>query len=152
MRRLIGPILGLGCVLALTLACFGQVLFSGEQFGYRDAGHYYYPLYERVQQEWSKSRLPLWDSRENAGMPLLGNPTAAVLYPGKLIYGLLPYPWAARFYTIAHVILAMAGMYRLMRGWQTSREGSAFSAMAYAFGAPILFQYCRYGCCRAHHR
>ncbi|MDB5352919.1 MAG: Bacterial rane protein YfhO [Planctomycetota bacterium] len=142
MRRLIGPMLGLGCVLALVLACFGQVLFSGEQFAYRDAGHFYYPLYQRVQQEWSKHRLPLWDSRENAGMPLLGNPTAAVLYPGKIIYSVLPYPWAARVYTIAHVAIALVGMYRLMRGWQTSREGSAFAAIAYAFGAPVLFQYC----------
>ncbi len=130
------------CVIALFLSCFWPVLFRGEQFGYRDAGHYYYPLYQRVQQEWSKHRLPLWDARENAGMPLLGNPTAAVLYPGKLIYAVLPYPWAARAYIIAHVLLAFVGMYRLMRGWGTSPAGSAASAIAYSFGAPILFQYC----------
>ncbi len=29
-----------------------------------------------------------------------------------------------------------------MRSWGTSRLGSALSALAYAFGAPILFQYC----------
>src|SRR5947209_9938392 len=110
MRRLIGPSVGLGCVLALFLACFGRVLFGGEQFGYRDAAHFYYPLYQRVQQEWSKHRLPLWDSRENSGMPLLGNPTAAVLYPVKIIYGIMPYPWAARMYILAHVALATGGM------------------------------------------
>ena len=40
-------------------------------------------------------------------MPLLGNPTAAVLYPGKLLYAALPYPWAARLYIVAHTLLAI---------------------------------------------
>ena len=31
-------------------------------------------------------------------MPLLGNPTAAVLYPGKLVFAVLPYPWAANLH------------------------------------------------------
>lgn len=142
MRRAFPFLLGLGCLLALLLACFGRVLLRGEQFGYRDAAHFYYPLYQRVQQEWAKGRLPLWDASENAGMPLLGNPTAAVLYPGKVIYAALPYPWAARVYPIAHVILALAGMYRLLRGWGTSRAGSLLAGIAYAFAAPVMFQYC----------
>ena len=134
---------GLACVSAVIAACDGAALFRGEQFAFRDAGHYYYPLYQRVQQEWAKHHLPLWDASENAGMPLLGNPTAAVLYPGKLVYASnLPYPWAARLYILGHLALALVGMYRLMRGWQTSVTGSLFSAIAYAFGAPIVFQYC----------
>ena len=142
MRRFLTLALGVACALTLFLACFWPVLARGQQFGYRDAGHYYYPLYQRVQQEWAKGRLPLWDARENAGMPLLGNPTAAVLYPGKLIYAALPYPWAARVYVLAHVVLAWVGMYRLMRGWSTSQAGSIIAALSYAFGAPVLFQYC----------
>jgi hypothetical protein len=131
-----------GVFLALLLYCFRGALFGGGQFGYRDAAHYYYPLYQRVQMEWDQSRWPLWEPEENAGMPLLGNPTAAVLYPGKLIYALLPYPWAARMYAIAHVALAFGAMLALMRYWGTSWEASAVSALSYAFGAPVLFQYC----------
>ncbi len=138
MRRL-PPLI---CLAVLVLVCFGGVLFRGEQFGYRDAGHYYYPLYQRVQQVWESGRLPLWDARENAGMPLLGNPTAAVLYPGKLIYAVMPYPWAARMYVIAHTLLAALGMYLMMRSMGVSETGSAIGGLSYAFGAPILFQYC----------
>ena len=58
-------------------------------------------------------------------MPLLGNPTAAVLYPGKLIYALLPYPWAARIYIIAHTVLAFVAMLLAMRSWGVSWAGSA---------------------------
>ena len=131
-----------GCFAALIIACFGDALFCGRQFGYRDAGHYYYPLYQRVQQEWNAGRWPLWEPEENSGMPLLGNPTAAVLYPGKLIYALFPYPLAARLYIVAHLILALGAMLVTMRTWGTSWVGSAIAAMSYAFGAPVLFQYC----------
>jgi hypothetical protein len=136
------PLVIVACVAALVLACFGSVLFRGEQYGYRDAAHYYYPLYQRVQAEWHAGRWPLWEAEENSGMPLLGNPTAAVLYPGKLIYALLPYAWAARLYVVAHTLLALAGMYVLLRSWQTSPTGAALAALGYAFGLPILFQYC----------
>src|SRR6516225_1802325 len=104
-RPIAGALLSL---VFMTLACFAPVLFRDEQFAYRDSANFYYPLYLRVQQEWQAGRLPLWMPEENGGMPLLGNPTAAVLYPAKLIYAALPYPWAARAYVIAHVALAFA--------------------------------------------
>ncbi len=131
-----------GCFAALIIACFGECVFRGRQFAYRDAGHFYYPLYERVQQEWNAGRWPLWEPEENAGMPLLGNPTAAVLYPGKAIFAVLPYPLAARLYVVAHLVLALVAMLVAMRSWGTSWVGSAIAAMSYAFGAPVLFQYC----------
>ena len=58
------------------------------------------PLYRVVQQEWAAGRWPLWNPWQNAGTPLLGMPMAAVLYPGKLLYAVLPYPQAARSYII----------------------------------------------------
>src|SRR4051812_20260431 len=142
VRRLLIPIAILGCLAALVFACYGAALVRGEQFAYRDAAHYYYPLYQRVQAEWDAGRWPLWEPGENGGMPLLGNPTAAVLYPGKVIYALLPYPVAARAYIVAHTLLAFVAMLALMRSWQASWTGAAVAALSYAFAAPILFQYC----------
>jgi hypothetical protein len=141
-RRAALPALTTAGVLALVLACFGPVLFQQRQFGYRDAGHFYYPLYHRVQQEWAAGRIPLWEPEENGGMPLLGNPTAAVLYPGKAVYFLFSYDWATRLYTIGHTLLAGAMLARLLRSWQVSWTGAAIGGIAYAFGAPVLFQYC----------
>lgn len=142
MRRLIPFAVVAGCLGGLMVACFGPVLFRGEQFAYRDAGHYYYPLYQRVQADWDAWRLPLWEAEENGGMPLLGNPTAAVLYPGKILFAVVPYAWGARLYIIAHVLLAFAGMVAMARSGGLSWAGSGLAGIAYAFGAPILFQYC----------
>lgn len=134
--------LGLVCLSALFLACFWPVLVQDRQFGFRDASHFYYPLYQRVQEEWDAGRWPLWEAEENAGMPLLGNPTAAVLYPVKILHAVLPYPWAARWYVILHVLLACLGMYLLARSWSISRSGSLLAALSYGFGAPVVFQAC----------
>jgi len=142
MRRLVEPLLLAGCLLVLLLSCYGGVLFRNRQFGFRDAAHYYYPLHERVQNEWAAGRWPLWEPEENGGMPLLGNPTAAVLYPGKALYAIFPYAWGSRLYVVAHTVLAFLAMMALMRTWGTSWTGSSLSALTYAFGAPILFQYC----------
>ena len=107
------------------LSVFAPVLFADRQFAFRDAGHYYYPLLRRVQQEWEAGRWPLWAPEASAGTPLLGNPTAAVLYPGKLVFFLLPHPWAVRVFVLGHVALAFAAMWTMLRGWRVSATGAA---------------------------
>ena len=140
-RHLGGWLLAMACVVGLTLACFGPALGRGRQLAYRDFSDFYYPLYQRVQQEWDAGRLPLWASEENGGSPMLGNPTSAVLYPGKLIYAALSYPRAAKVYVVAHVLLAFGAMVALLRYWDVSAIGSTLGGLAYAFGAPVLTQY-----------
>ncbi len=135
MRRAVLPVLGLGCFLVLLLVCYRQVLFEDGQFAYRDAATFYYPLYLRVQQEWRAGRWPLWDPGQNGGEPLLGNPMAAVLYPGKVLYAVLPYAWAARVYVIAHTIIAFWGLLALGRSCGVSWVGSCLGGLSYAFGA-----------------
>lgn len=135
-------LLKLALIGILVAIAFRAVLFFGEQFGYRDAAHFYYPLYLKVQQEWAEGHLPLWEPEENAGMPLLGNPTAAVLYPGKLVFALFSYPWAYRLYTIGHTILSYITLFAFARALGIGRVGSTLGALGYAFGTPVLFQYC----------
>ena len=123
---------------ALFFWLFWRVFFQDHQFAFRDATHHYYPLYLRVQQEWSAGRLPLWNPWENGGTPLLGNPTAAVLYPLKVIFALLPYAWAMRLFVSVHVVIAFLGMYLFLRRSGRSDTGSALGAFGYGFGGPIL--------------
>src|SRR5947199_8203254 len=54
----------------------------------------------------------------------------------------MPFAWANRLHTIAHTVIALAGMLALARSLGISGVGSYLSALSYAFGAPILFQYC----------
>jgi hypothetical protein len=136
-----GPVLSLLCLSVLVVACYGGVLFGDRQFGFRDAAHFYYPLYWRVQQEWSAGRLPLWETGENGGTPLLGSPMAAVLYPGKILFALVPYAWGFRLYTVGHEVLAFWAMVTLMRAWGVSGTGATLAGLSYAFGGVVLSDY-----------
>lgn len=91
----ISRLVWLGCFLALPAWLFADVLFADGGFVYRDAAHFYYPLFEFTQQEWAAGRVPLWNPYDDAGQPLFANPTSSVLYPGKLLFLLpLSFPWA----------------------------------------------------------
>ena len=67
MRRVVVPLVGLGCFLGLLLAVYRPVLFEDRQFAWDNASYFYYPLYLRVQQEWDAGRWPLWDAGQNGG-------------------------------------------------------------------------------------
>ncbi|MHB1555848.1 MAG: hypothetical protein ACYC61_00070 [Isosphaeraceae bacterium] len=138
-RRL--PLATTACLIALVVACHGGVLFAGKQYGFRDTAHFYYPLYWRVQQEWALGHLPTWEPGANGGMPLLGSAMAAVLYPGKLVFAVLAYPWGVRVYIVGHEVLAFWAMLVLMRSWRISRAGATLAATSYAFGGPMLSGY-----------
>jgi hypothetical protein len=141
MHRAAFWLFGLSCFLGVVFILYRPVLFEGGQFAYRDAGLFYYPLYLRVQQEWSAGRLPLWNPGQNGGEPLLGNPMAAVLYPAKVIYAVLPYAWAARIYVIAHTAIAFFGLFALARSFGISSTSSCLGALSYAFGGPVFCLY-----------
>jgi hypothetical protein len=134
--------LGLGCLAGLLLIAYRATLFEGGQLAYRDASHHYDPLYQRVHREWQAGRLPLWAPEDQGGAPLLGNPTAAVLYPGQVLFAPLPFRWGMRAYVGAHTLLAALAMAWLMRSWRASWAGSWLAGLAYAFGGPVLFQSC----------
>ncbi len=130
-------------VAGLFVWLFADALFRGEVFVFRDAGHYYYPLFQLVRGEWAAGRVPLWNPYENLGVPLAGNPTSSVFYPGTLVFLLpLDYAWAYKLYVMGHLLLAAWAAYRLARRWGGSVEASGMGAMSYAFSGNVLFQYC----------
>lgn len=131
---------------ALLAAFFFRPLIEGERFSYRDVGYFYYPLFEQIQNEWERGRLPLWDPFENLGQPLAGNPTSSVFYPGKAIFflasaGCVDFNACFSFYIIGHVALSFFGVYFLTRRLGISRGGSTLAGLSFAFSGPILFQY-----------
>jgi hypothetical protein len=130
-------------VVAPFLWFFGPALFTRSSFVFRDAAHYYYPLFEWSSREWAAGRIPLWNPQENCGVPTLADATSSVFYPGKLIF-VLPLDFATKYkwYVVGHVLLAAWGVYRLARRWYASPPAAALGAIAYAFSGSVMFQYC----------
>lgn len=131
----------LGLVLLAWL--FRAVLFGDELLIYRDAGHFYYPLFLYVQQEWESGRIPLWCPHEAGGIPLLADNTSCVFYPGKLLLFLpLPYDVVYQAYIVLHVVMAVGVAYRLARYFGSSVDAAALAGIGYGFSGIVFFQYC----------
>ena len=128
---------------ALLVWLFAPALGGGSSFAFRDAVHYYHPLFQYIRQEWGAGRLPLWNPYENLWVPLVAENTSSVFYPGKLLFALpLAYTWLYNLYIVSHVALAAATSYRLARHFGSSVLGSGVAALSYAFCGGVLFQYC----------
>ena len=130
-------------VVGLFAWIFAESLFGSGMFCFRDAAHYYYPLFEFAADQWAKGEPPLWNPYENLGVPLAADVTESVFYPGKLIFGLpLDYSRLYKLYIAAHLLLAVATAYVLARRWKVSRDGAGLAAISYAFSGSVLYQYC----------
>jgi hypothetical protein len=124
-------------------ALFGPALVTDRSFAMRDAGHFYYPLFEWCCREWAAGRVPLWNPQENCGMPVLADATSSVFYPGKLLFALpLDFALLYKLYIVGHVVLAAAFSYLLARAWKASHAAAALAAISYSCGGNVVFQYC----------
>ena len=113
--------IGCGCLVALLVWLFLDVLWFDHRLAFRDAAHFYGPLFRLVHAEWAAGRIPWWNPYADIGVPLAASPTASVFYPGQLL-ALLPLP-PGQFeiaYVIAHLLLAGLS---LSGGLRNSRLG-----------------------------
>ena len=129
-------------VLGLFIACFSGVIFHNRLFAFRDAAHFYYPLFAYIQQTWEAGQIPWWNPYENGGMPIGANPAASLFYPGKAIFFLIhDFDAAYRTYILVHVLLTAFWAYRLARHWNASQAAATLAAITYTFSGAVLIQY-----------
>jgi hypothetical protein len=127
-------------VLAVLLAVtFWRVLFGGEAFFYRDYGFLGYP-FAHFHREcfWSGDFFPLWNPYVNCGAPYLAQWNTLCLYPGSLLYLLLPLPWSLGLFCVAHLFLGGMGMRALAERWTGSSFSAAVAGVAFIFSGLVL--------------
>ncbi len=117
----------------LVFAAFPDVVLGQQTFFYRDYGIFGYPLaYFHRESFWS-GELPLWNPLNNCGLPFLAQWNTMTLYPGALIYLLLPLPWALGVFCLAHLYAGGIGMFYLARHWTGNAFAGAVAGIAFAF-------------------
>ena len=125
--------------VVLAVFFFGKAFANNEQFLFRDAAHFYYPLFHEVARQWQAGEVPLWSPWDGIGTPLAADATPSVFYPGKV---LLVLPWGfglgMRMYVVLHLALAYGGMFWAARSWNCSRAASILAALTYTFCGPVL--------------
>jgi hypothetical protein len=125
-------------LLILIVVSFPDVVSGRNTFFYRDFSLFGYPLacYHRAcfwRGEW-----PLWNPFNDCGLPFLAQWNTLTLYPGSLLYLLLPLPWSLSFFSLVHLWLAGVSMYLLARAWTEHRAAAAFAGVVYAFNGLML--------------
>lgn len=125
--------------LALVIAVvFHKVLLGVGTFVIRDYSIFAYPLAHYHHASFWGGEIPLWNPYNNFGIPFLAQWSTLVLYPGSLIYLLLPLPWSLGFYCLVHLWFGGFGMYLLARHWTAHPLSAAIAGLAFAFNGFTL--------------
>lgn len=115
-------------LLALLLgAAFPGVVLGTESFFHRDFGVLAYPTVVYHREAFWRGEVPFWNPLSHGGVPFLAQWGTMPLYPGALLYLLLPLPWSLNLFCLAHLWLGGWGMHALAR-----RQGAAGFAAALA--------------------
>ena len=128
-------------LFVLPVCLLADVLVGINCLAFRDAAHFYTPLYDFVRSQWQTGRFPLWDPYTGIGAPLVASPTAAVFYPGQLVFWLpCSAPQALGLYCLLHLALAAWGAHTLARRLGCTVAAALVAALAYSCSGSVLFQ------------
>jgi hypothetical protein len=119
----------LGIFVIIT---FPTVVIGKNSFFYRDMGLFGYPLAHFHREAFWRGEIPFWNPLNNGGLPFFAQWNTMVLYPGSLIYLLLPLPLGMNVFVLAHLFVAAAGMYALARRWTGNRIAASVAGLAFA--------------------
>lgn len=114
------------------------MLFLGNQFFFRDLLNYYYPTKFLLRETILSGQFPFWNRFYSAGQPMAANPEYEVFYPLQWITLLPDYDFAFRAHIVAHLYVAVLGMYGLLRSMRLRISSALFGAVSFALGGPFL--------------
>jgi hypothetical protein len=123
-----------GSLLAfLIFVCFPHLLLGFDALAYGDAGLFAYPVAFYHRECFWRGEIPLWNPLNSCGVPFLAQWNTLVLYPGSLVYLLLPLPWSFSLFCLGHLWLAGMGMYFLAYRWVGNRLAASIAGAVFCF-------------------
>jgi hypothetical protein len=99
-------------------------------------------MHEPLRRYWSSvlssGHLPFLNTALNLGEPILANPINSVLYPGNVLYMLLPFGAAWNVLLAGHVLWAALGLYWLARKLDCPPPAALAGAVVFGFCGPLV--------------
>jgi len=133
--------------LIALLAAMVAVLFApallqpGRVLGnFGDVFSYHLPLRHAAAAALEAGRLPFWNPYIFSGLPFFANSQASLLYPGSILFYILPAVYALSLYCAAHTAFAMLGMHLWQRSRGTQPSFAAMLAAAFALCPYLLYR------------
>ena len=141
--------LGWIAVLGALVCLLGPLLSSERTLAYRDAGHFYYRLFEsqaeQVQEHGLRVNELWWNAKENLGQSAHSDATASLYYPFKIwLWSGWPdsFPLRWNLYLLGHIGWALLGALWLARTLRLRGVAAAWVALAYVASGVVLIQLC----------
>ncbi len=103
----------------IILFVFGPALIpNSNQLIYGDDIHHQYYFYRQFFNSFLKQGVfPWWNPYNFSGTPFIANPVVNIWYPFTWLFVFLPINTAYSWHVAMHILIAMIGMYWLMRRW-----------------------------------
>lgn len=142
MRKSITLLVFAYALLAINIALLlGPAMVGYDRIAFRDASHFYTPLYEYVAHRQREAWVPLWNPLDLTGLPLVGETSTAVFYPVRMfVYALAPTPETAMAWHIAvHLIIAAICIHVAAKSVGAGPLGCAIAVIGYPLAGPIFF-------------
>lgn len=131
-------------LILIVVALFGRALIGSDRLAFRDASHFYAPLYRYLAAQERERWLPLYNPLDVTGIPLAGETTTALFYPlRRVVYGLAPSAETGlAWYVVLHLLVASLAVHYATTVASVRPQGRALAVLAYPLSGPILFLYC----------
>jgi len=121
----------------LVVGTFRHILWGGEVPIYRDLLLFTVPHKLFLATRLRHGEIPLWNPLINMGTPFLANPQAGVFYPMSLLL-LVPFPFGFGLYLVAHYLVAMSGMWALLRRRGLGLLAASVGGITFALGGDLV--------------
>ena len=122
----------------ILLLCFLPVLLGRSTFYFRDFGIFGYPLAHHLRESLLQGQIPFWNPYNSLGLPFLAQWNTLALYPGSVLYLVLPLPWSLNLFCLAHLFFGGVGMYLLARQWSRKDFAAAVAGLSFSLGGLML--------------
>lgn len=127
-------------VLLLAALPFHAGLVGGELIAWRDLPDHFYPRCHVIGEALARGELPRWDPLVFHGASWFGTRSPGVLYPGHVLFAVLPLGVAMAAFMTLHVALAALGG-RALLGRVVGSDAAWAGGLAYGLGGFVVSQH-----------
>ena len=125
-------------LIGITVFLFADVLLFGNNFWFRDLFLYHFPMKHVVRETIARGEFPWWNASWGGGQPMIANPAYEIWYPPQWLIFVGPYAFGFALHIVAHVAIALLGMYAFLRSIPLRVEAALFGALSFGLSGFFL--------------
>src|SRR2546428_1441208 len=131
-------IIAIAFLLMIAAALLMDVVAGSSVFYFRDLTRYNFPVKKMMRDIVLAGEFPWWTRAYSAGQPIAANPQHEVFYPPTWLILLPNYRFGFHLEILAHLALALIGMYAFLRSIELLPFAAFFGALSFGLGGVVL--------------